>query len=40
LFVLPREQDLTRLQLKRSPKSMQLTDGIFALDLSDYMLRA
>ena len=40
VFVLPRDQDLTRLQLKRSPKSMQLTDGTFALDLSDFMLRA
>ncbi len=40
VFVLPREQDLTRLQLKRSPKSMQLTDGVFAMDLSDFMLRA
>jgi hypothetical protein len=38
--VLPRDQDLTRLQLKRSPKSMQLTDGVFAMDLSDFMLRA
>ena len=40
IFVLPAEQDLTRLQLKRSPKSMQLTDGVFAMDLSDFMLRA
>ena len=40
IYVLPREQDLTRLQLKRSPKSMQLTDGTFAMDLSDFMLRA
>ncbi|HLI78400.1 MAG TPA: hypothetical protein VKV03_00380 [Candidatus Binataceae bacterium] len=40
IFVLPRDQDLTRLQLKRSPKSMQLTDGTFAMDLSDFMLRA
>src|ERR1019366_3390483 len=39
VFVLPRDQDLTRLQLKRSPKSMQLTDGNFAMDLSDFMLR-
>ena len=40
IFLLPREQDLTRLQLKRSPKSMQLTVGVFAMDLSDFMLRA
>ena len=40
IFLLPKDQDLTRLQLKRSPKSMQLTDGSFAMDLSDFMLRA
>ncbi len=40
VYLLGRDQDLTRLQLKRSPKSMQLTDGVFAMDLSDFMLRA
>ncbi len=40
VYLLPREQDLAKLQLKRSPKSMQLTDGKFAMDLSDFMLRA
>ncbi len=40
IYVLAREQDLAKLQLKRSPKSMQLTDGLhFAMDLSDLMLR-
>ncbi len=40
IYLLPREQDLSKLQLKRSPKSMQLTDGRYAMDLSDFMLRA
>ncbi len=40
IYVLPREQDISRLQLKRSPKSMSLTDGQFAMDLSDFLLRA
>ena len=41
IYMLPRDQDLSKLQLKRSPKSMQLTDGQkFAMDLSDFMLRA
>jgi len=39
IYKLPRDQDINRLQLKRSPKSMMLTDGIFAMDLSDFMLR-
>jgi len=40
LYLLPRDQDITKLQLKRSPKSMSLTDGKFAMDLSDFLLRA
>ena len=40
IYSLGRDQDLSKLQLKRSPKSMQLTDGTFAMDLSDFMLRA
>jgi hypothetical protein len=40
IFVLPPDQDITRLQLKRSPKSMNLTDGVYAMDLSDFLLRA
>lgn len=40
IYVLPHDQDLTKLQLRRSPKSMQLTDGTFAMDISDFMLRA
>ena len=40
IYVLPREQEIGKLQLKRSPKSMSLTDGKFAMDLSDFLLRA
>ncbi len=40
IYMLPREQDIAKLQLKRSPKSMSLTDGAYAMDLSDFLLRA
>ncbi len=40
IYMLPREQDISKLQLRRSPKSMMLTDGKFSMDLSDFMLRA
>ena len=40
VYLLPREQDIARLQLKRSPKSMALTDGRYSMDLSDFLLRA
>jgi hypothetical protein len=40
IFMLPRDQDISQLQLKRSPKSMNLTDGTYAMDLSDFLLRA
>lgn len=40
IYILPRDQDLEKLQLKRSPKSMSLTDGQFSMDLSDFLLRA
>jgi len=39
VYLLPREQDIERLMLKRSPKSMTLSDGVFAMDLSDFLLR-
>jgi hypothetical protein len=39
IFMLPRAQDIEQLQLKRSPKAMSLTDGKFAMDLSDFLLR-
>jgi len=39
-YLLPREVDISRIQLKRSPKAMALTDGALTLDLSDWLLRA
>jgi len=39
VYMLPKEQDLSRLMLRRSPKSMTLSDGEYALDLSDLLLR-
>lgn len=40
IFLLPREQDIEKLQLRRSPKAMSLTDGKFAMDLSDFLLKS
>jgi len=40
VYLLPKEQDISRLMLKRSPKSMTLSDGQYAMDLSDFLLRA
>jgi len=40
VYLLPREIDLARLQLRRSPKALTLTDGQhFALDLSEWLER-
>jgi hypothetical protein len=39
VYLLPRDRDIARLMLKRSPKSMTLSDGEYALDLSDFLLR-
>ena len=39
VFLLPRDQDIDKLQLRRSPRAMSLTDGKFAMDLSDFLLR-
>jgi hypothetical protein len=40
-YLLPREIDVAKLQIRRSPKAMTLTDGeMFALDLSEWLLRA
>jgi hypothetical protein len=38
-YLLPREVDVAKLQLRRSPKAMLLTDGTVTLDLSDWLLR-
>ena len=40
VYVLPKTLDISKLMLKRSPKSMTLSDGTYALDLSDFLLRA
>ncbi len=39
-YVLPEDVEIERLQLKRSPKMMVLTDGSMTLDLSEWMLRS
>jgi hypothetical protein len=41
IYILPRELDISRLQLRRSPKSLMLTDGEgLSLDLSEWLVRA
>jgi len=40
IYLLPRDIDVSKLQLRRSPKSLALSDGAFTLDLSDFLLRA
>ena len=40
VYVLPKGLDISKLMLKRSPKSMTLSGGTYALDLSDFLLRA
>ena len=40
-YLLPRETDIAKLQLKRSPKSLVLTDNVaLTVDLSEWLLRA
>lgn len=39
-YLLPRDLDVAKLQLRRSPKSLTLTDGgSLALELSEWLLR-
>jgi hypothetical protein len=41
IYVLPRQLDVKKLQLRRSPKALMLTDGeTVSLDLSEWLLRA
>ena len=41
IYLLPRELDPSKVQLRRSPKSLMLTDGeAMSLDLSEWLLRA
>ena len=40
IYLLPRELDVSTLQLRRSPKSLMLTDGdAMSLDLSEWLVR-
>ena len=40
-YLLPREIDVSKLHIRRSPKAMTLTDGeMFTLDLTEWLLRA
>jgi hypothetical protein len=40
-YLLPREIEVVKLQLRRSPKALTLTDNAsFAMDLSEWLLRA
>ena len=40
IYLLPRELDVAKLQLRRSPKSLMLTDGdIMSMDLSEWLVR-
>lgn len=40
LYLLPRETDVTKMQMRRSPKSLQMTDGgAVTLDLTEWLIR-
>ena len=40
LYLLPREMDAAKVHLRRSPKSLMLTDGeALSVDLSEWLLR-
>jgi hypothetical protein len=40
IYVMSRELDVAKLQLRRSPKSLMLTDGeAMSLDLSEWLVR-
>ncbi|MGH7933932.1 MAG: hypothetical protein ACREQN_12315 [Candidatus Binataceae bacterium] len=40
IYMLSRELDVAKLQLRRSPKSLMLTDGeALSVDLSEWLLR-
>jgi hypothetical protein len=41
IYVLPRHLDVAKLQLRRSPKALTLSDGAaLSLDLSEWLVRA
>ncbi len=40
-YLLPRDLDISKVSIRRSPKSLMLTDGsALTLDLSEWLLRA
>lgn len=40
IYLLPRELDVAKVHLRRSPKSLMLTDGeALSVDLSEWLLR-
>jgi len=40
IYMLPRDLDVAKLQLRRSPKSLMLTDGEkMSMDLSEWLVR-
>jgi hypothetical protein len=40
LYLLPRETEVTKMQMRRSPKSLQMTDGgAVTLDLTEWLMR-
>jgi hypothetical protein len=40
-YLLPRELDISKVNLRRSPKSLMLTDGgALTMDLSEWLLRS
>lgn len=40
IYTMPRELDVSKVQLRRSPKSLMMTDGeAFTVDLSEWLLR-
>ncbi len=40
IYLLPRELDASKVQLRRSPKSLMLTDGeALSVDLSEWLMR-
>ncbi|HZO83323.1 MAG TPA: hypothetical protein VFB33_16635 [Candidatus Binataceae bacterium] len=40
LYLLPRETEITKMQMRRSPKSLQMTDGgEVTVDLTEWLMR-
>jgi hypothetical protein len=40
IYLMPRELDTSKVHLRRSPKSLMMTDGeAFTVDLSEWLLR-